>query len=304
MAVWRAASEGMIAPDAILGPPPEEPGGWADSVVDQYSRLTRGTANQVRASFALAALQSHRSLDALFTVEPIDEEPPDLQAARSVLYLVHRALDASILQPVWDCPPRYRRFFEVRPVRFMFDAAIANRRVLKWDHFGGLDKYLALLDYCAHIVGTVAPSAASEPETPSEDQPTLEVPEPEASGVREERPASQAPDASPAPAPAPTSAPINPLSGANPVEPFVAARCELGPDCRTLAGDLYGGYVAWCQENDQPPLSQRSFGMRLTDLGLERKRRGRGKHWWEGVRLAAVAGQELAALYSANGHQG
>jgi hypothetical protein len=297
MSVWRAASEGVIPPEAILGPPPETPSEWAESAVDQYSRLTRSTANQVRASFSLAALQAHRSLDSLFSGEPIDEEPPDLQAARSVLYLVHRAVDRAMLTPAWDCPPRYRRLFEVRPVRFVLDAADIHGHALKWDDFGGLDKYLDLMDYCVHVAGSRPTRVAQEPVlSPSDPPVSLET--------------LLAPDVEPARPPtgprlAPSSSGRFPaVDTANSVQSFVAARCEIGPHCRSLAGDLYSGYVAWCQANGQPPLPQRSFGMRLTDLGLERKRRGRGKHWWEGVRLANQAGKASApAVYSANGRQ-
>ena len=297
MSVWRAASEGVIPPEAILGSSPETPGEWAESAVDQYSRLTRSTANQVRASFSLAALQAHRSLDSLFSGEPIDEESPDLQAARSVLYLIHRAVDRAMLSPAWDCPPRYRLLFEVRPVRFVLDAADIHGHALKWDDFGGLDKYLDLMDYCVHVAGSRPPRIVPEPAlSPSDPTVSLETP--------------PAPDAEPARSPvgpwlAPSAAGrFPPVDTGNSVQSFVAVRCELGPNCRSLAGDLYNGYVAWCQENGQSPLPQRSFGMRLTDLGLERRRRGRGKHWWEGVRLADQAGQASApAVYSANGRQ-
>ena len=53
-----------------------------------------------------------------------------------------------------------------------------------------------------------------------------------------------------------------------------------------LAGDLYAGFLEWSRNAGQEPISQRAFGMRLTALGLVRKRRGHGKHWWEGICLA------------------
>ena len=72
----------------------------------------------------------------------------------------------------------------------------------------------------------------------------------------------------------------------NMVSQFVAERCETGDDRRMLAGELYEGFLGWCRDSGRQPVSQRAFGMRLTGLGLRRKRRGHGKHWWEGIRLA------------------
>ena len=292
MSVWRAASKGEIAPDAIIGPPPEEGSGWAESAVDQYSRLTRATANQVRASFSLAALQAHRSLASLYLAEPVDEEFPDLQAARSVLFLIHRAVDRSILRPVWDCPPRYRRFFEARPARFRLDGADVQGRELKWDHFGGLDKYLDLLDYCAYLASEVAGPAVEaslaspEQSTAFDDEPDPPAARPDYVAREVRRPRAR-----------------HPVSDSDDsVRSFVDGRCEAGPDSRSLAGELYAGYLDWCEETGRSPLPQRSFGMRLTELGLERRRRGRGKHWWEGIRLSE--GPVKAMASSANFHQG
>ena len=35
------------------------------------------------------------------------------------------------------------------------------------------------------------------------------------------------------------------------------------------------------------PLPQRTFGMQLTAQGFQRRRRGKGKHWWTGIGLLA-----------------
>jgi phage/plasmid-associated DNA primase len=53
----------------------------------------------------------------------------------------------------------------------------------------------------------------------------------------------------------------------------------------SVAKELYEAYVAWCEQRGLEPLAQRSFGMALTSRGFERRRRGRGKHWWLGVGL-------------------
>ena len=67
---------------------------------------------------------------------------------------------------------------------------------------------------------------------------------------------------------------------------FVSACGVVDPEAMVLANELYNVYLTWCEETGREPLSQRSFGMRLTGLGFERKRRGRGRHWWIGLGLA------------------
>jgi len=87
----------------------------------------------------------------------------------------------------------------------------------------------------------------------------------------------------------PVSAPpaiVAPNFGDNPIDRFVTERCETGAGKRMLAGELYAGFLEWGSSTGQEPISQRAFGMRLTALGLRRKRRGHGKHWWEGIRVA------------------
>ena len=70
-----------------------------------------------------------------------------------------------------------------------------------------------------------------------------------------------------------------------PVAAFVDAKCLVDLEARAMAKDLYTGYLDWCQGTDNAPLVQRSFGIQLTKLGFVRKRRGRGRHWWQGIEL-------------------
>ena len=74
--------------------------------------------------------------------------------------------------------------------------------------------------------------------------------------------------------------------GGAPIARFVAEQCDIGDHNLVLAKDLYARFQEWCQENGLDDVSQRSFGMQLTAMGLHRRRRGRGKHWWDGIRLA------------------
>lgn len=67
---------------------------------------------------------------------------------------------------------------------------------------------------------------------------------------------------------------------------FIGSRCILGPRMRASAADLYRAYVAYCDEEGDEPLKQKSFGMRLTERGLHRRRGGsEGRFWWLGIGL-------------------
>ena len=125
------------------------------------AELTRGAANQMRGAFALSALQARRSLEDAFSGEPIQEEWPELRAARSAMFLIGRAVQRSILEPVWECPPAYRRVFHIRRLGFTLNASALEGRVLSWDDFGGLERYLGLLEYCASSANAAAVSGAT-----------------------------------------------------------------------------------------------------------------------------------------------
>ena len=383
----RAASRGRLSGASVWEADADYPGkygrpGVPNSALDRQTALERSAANQVRASFSLSALQAHRSLQAAFRSEPAPQlvpgqPPPQLLSARCALFLIWRAIARSMLQPVWECPPLYRRRFEVAPVRFALDATRLDGRMLRWDDFGGLDSYLHLLDFCiAHARQApgrpadaddaetaaappdlqeflaaqsyapevawelsellanetpAAPPAAPEipaaPETPpvmqalreaggpvdllAEGRAQIYPPTPPPAPAIEREPADAAtpghPDtATPAATPGDQAIMPPPTAAATPdadaaaaprpprgkragdqIDRFIADRCDTGPNCRSLAGELYAGYVEWCRQAARTPASQRSFGLRLSGLGHQRRRRGRGRHWWEGLALAA-----------------
>ena len=301
LALWRAAKNGNIGPGDLVGQSAEKfdghggdgEGGPPPNALDrvQEDGLTRRAGNQVRASFALSVTQTQQSLDLVFTADPLDEEAPDLQAARCAIYLMNKAVAEDMFSPAWECPPRYRRFFEVRPIRFVLDANEIQGRGLNWDHFGGLDKYLYLLDYCE------AWAEQSSDRSNGSDPMGEPGPPTDAAIARNEnsfRPRSLFDRV-------PGVAEIAEVAGGAPdsVEAFISTRCDLGEGFRSTAKDLYASYVGWCREAEQKPVTQRSFGMRLTSRGLERRRRGRGKHWWEGIRLAGAP--ELTIAERRNG---
>ena len=375
----RAASRGRLSGASVWEAEADYPGkygrpGVPNSALDRQTALERSAANQVRASFSLSALQAHRSLQAAFRSEPAPQlvpgqPPPQLLSARCALFLIWRAIARSMLQPVWECPPLYRRRFEVAPVRFALDATRLDGRMLRWDDFGGLDSYLHLLDFCiAHarqapgshaaaaddaetaaappdlqeflaaqsyapevawelselLANETPAAAAAAPEIPAAPAPPsvlqtlreaggpvdllaegraqIYPPTPPPTPAIEHEPAAATPPIIAAPpghtdTETPTDPAITPPPAAprpprgkragDQIDRFIADRCDTGPNCRSLAGELYADYVEWCRQAARPPASQRSFGLRLSGLGHQRRRRGRGRHWWEGLALAA-----------------
>ena len=332
VAFWRAASAGRVPPRALMRPASgaSEPGRqdvdpW-ESGPDLSAELIRGAANQMRAAFALSALQAKRSLAVAFPGEPIEEDLPELRTALSVMHLIALAVRRSIIQPVWECPPPYRRLFHIRRLGFTMNATGLGGRPLSWDDFGGLDSYIDLLEYCAVSADSARQNVSDQGNVVLPDHPSgldfddIIGPPPVESGESAEiapvtlpadynggvPPAVRVPVMSPQPVATAEPPPVPlPASGApavpsipphygreirrdvsNPVDRFVTERCETGEGNRILAGELYAGFLAWRRDAGQEPISQRAFGMRLTALGLRRKRRGHGKHWWEGIRLS------------------
>lgn len=263
LSFWTTVKKGLITPEHL-------PAGRAvvtsndGKVVEVFNSLElkgdedllRCATNQVRGAFAFSAMQAHRTLESVYAKAPLQEDNPDHKAARCSIYLLNNTLRHGLLMPVWACPMGYRQRFEVRPISFVLDASDLDSQPVLWDHFGGLDKYLDLLEYCAGQI---------------EQQP-----------LQAERPGAR----STGDATAAQIGVLEALSRAEPLARFIADRCLVGPDLRTIAGGLYSEYLDWCQATGRAALGQRSFGMQLAKLGFTRRRRGRGRHWWEGIELA------------------
>ena len=289
MALWQAVQEQKVAAKQLFrdGSDDMVVAFSVDNAGPDQQELTRRAANQARAAFALSVIQVQRSLERVFSGSPLDEENPDLQAARCVMFLLHNTISTDIFTPVWDCPPEYRRRFEVRPINLLMDAGELHGRGLSWEHVGGMPQYLDLLVYFADWVEELAEIEKQSPtdlwENAPEDrlEPVMVLVNPE---------------------------PAEKIDG--PVAQFVAERCHVGDGNLVLAKDLYSGFQDWCRETGQDDVSQRSFGMQLTAMGFRRRRRGRGKHWWDGIRLIAVSAPVMeetlvgASPAATNGHYG
>jgi len=67
------------------------------------------------------------------------------------------------------------------------------------------------------------------------------------------------------------------------IRAFLGECCILTPEVRSKASDLYGVYKKWCETGGEYALSQRSFGLRLTERGLERVKSS--GNYWKGIGL-------------------
>jgi hypothetical protein len=268
IAVWTAVKKGLVT-TAHLPTGRSAVTSDAGRVVEIFNPLelhgeedlVRGATNQVRAAFAFSVLQTQRTLESVYDGQPLQDADQDRKAARCAIYLLNNSMRRGMLTPTWSCPLGYRRSFKVGSISFSLDASELDGKTVYWDDFGGLEKYLELLLYLAEQAKQPPPKAASS--SRNEDAPDV-------SSIRREF--------------------MEAASPSDPVSQFISARCMVGPDYQTIAGGLYDEYVKWCQETGQDTLGQRSFGMQLTRLGFTRRRRGRGRHWWQGIGLAGATG--------------
>jgi hypothetical protein len=262
IALWGAAQKGVITAGFV---PNQSEFLTADGRVVKVStplevhdnqELVRCVNNQVRGAFAFSAIQTNRVLESVYGNSPIQADDSDLRAARCVLYLLSKSVSQDLMAPVWICSPDYRRRFQVQFASFTLDASELDGKKVCWDHLGGLNKYLDLLEFCSVEVEGCIPYTEALP-------PAEEGPEALASGPSEALPVGDLSDDS--------------------VAKFVGTRCVTADNEMIIAKDLYDAYVDWCLQQNKEPLAQRSFGMRLTAMGFQRRRRGRGRHWWLGV---------------------
>lgn len=78
------------------------------------------------------------------------------------------------------------------------------------------------------------------------------------------------------------------------VEATDEGRIEQGNGFDIKSSELYRIYVAWCSDNALRPLSDRSFGRRLTDLGFPARKGTAGVRMRSGVRMNAAFGPASA----------
>ena len=64
---------------------------------------------------------------------------------------------------------------------------------------------------------------------------------------------------------------------------FVSECCKVGEGEACTARNLYVAYQRWCDLNLNAPMLQRNFGLGLSEMGFQRRRRKHGQHWWLGL---------------------
>lgn len=62
---------------------------------------------------------------------------------------------------------------------------------------------------------------------------------------------------------------------------FFSEKCQLDSNFYVSAKDIYSAYTEWSEsQGEKRPMSQRDFGMQLTERGFEGKRHGKGRLWY------------------------
>ena len=324
MSLFAASHQGLITTSFVQPAPALHlPDG---AVNDAYAglelpddpALVRCAGNQVRGAFVLSVLQTERELAGLWgkatretgELSAIDS---DLASAGMAVSLLARSVARSLIAPVWDVPAGLARRYAVAAPGFTLDAAGLDGLEVRWEHFGGLPRYLDLtlylarrLDEKAGVNGRAGGSdygpigrLAARPASDADGMGPAAVKSGYGAGAgrRRTRISNAIDDADRANAGndtptgwvAPADHDVPPIAIApsaaatGPVDDFVADACATGGKAMTLAGELYICYARWCLDNGYLAVSQRKFGLELTASGYARKRRGKGKHWWMGL---------------------
>jgi len=76
---------------------------------------------------------------------------------------------------------------------------------------------------------------------------------------------------------------------------FMSERCILNPNYKTAASELYAHYKAWCQENNEEPVTSNLFGRLLTERGLSKRKdtTGAKRVIYKGIGLSSMVEEYL-----------
>ncbi len=275
--------------------------------LSDHQSLVRCAGNQIRGAFALSALQTQRELQAAYGSSPLDEPEANLRAARAAIYLIAHSIDRNLLAPTWNIPAGYRQVFAAPALELTLDFTDLHGQEVRWADISGLLRYLDLTGFVSYCldgadIDLAVRAAAGDYGAMGELAGRLAAEVPAGSPVRAEGGygsgsgrlrrnngdgvVGQEPATgwvAPVGIPQPRITVASQASAPGPVDEFVAGACATGTKAMALAGDLYTAYARWCLDNGYLAHSQRKFGLELRARGYERKRRGKGRHWWLGV---------------------
>jgi P4 family phage/plasmid primase-like protien len=67
---------------------------------------------------------------------------------------------------------------------------------------------------------------------------------------------------------------------------FIRECCVLKANAIVPASEFYTAYQSYCDSAGEVPVTQKTFGMRLTERGIERRKTGHENRWhWRGIKL-------------------
>lgn len=70
---------------------------------------------------------------------------------------------------------------------------------------------------------------------------------------------------------------------------FFSDRCEFGPSHTAAGPQLYDSYRLWCESNGEAPVAAQSFGRKLNERGLTKRRGAYGQAVYVGIRMKAMS---------------
>ena len=229
--------------------------------VNDNADLVRRANNQIRAAFSCSAIHTNYLFSTAYGDYPDSNPKSDIGNAHCIIYLISCAVSRQLMKPLWECQDNYQKVFNISAINFSFDARNLNDHALCWSDFGGLGRYNDLLEYCASEISDM----------------DLETPEIRPEQLKYDLVSK------------PEESPKFEMAVVDSLDTFIQISCSVGSSEMIMAKTLYSTYSNWCFDQGCQPLGQRSFGMRLTASGFERRRRGRGKHWWVGISVGEAA---------------
>ena len=298
VALLTAAQEGVITKSIItkyIYPSATLNSKWSPLQVADNTHLVRELNNQVRAAFAFSAITTHKILSFLFSSNPLEETDSFRRNILCSIKLICDAFNLDMIIPTWKYSTQYKQEFRVDAIDFVLDATNLNEKPMTWDDFGGLGKYSDLITCCEELAYGWKETVTykSDYYLQQNKQSYADIDQHQSMGLGftpnlstttqvlnlEEHPKATHIFASLDPNQFPC---VDPQSAST----FISTQMVTNQGNMVLAKDLYISYVNWCEFECIKPLTQRSFGMQLTSMGFSRKRRGKGHHWWTGLKLA------------------